>query len=95
MYQRDTNNINDGMNNDGEHSSTTTKKQKQNDNNNNSSSSKKQKKESKRLRRDSDRLDFQQHITETITNNVSSCLFMMDKRGFPTYLNPAAERITG
>lgn len=32
---------------------------------------------------------------ETITNNAASALFMMDKDGKPTFMNPAAKKITG
>ncbi|HEX4924223.1 MAG TPA: PAS domain S-box protein, partial [Bdellovibrionales bacterium] len=34
-------------------------------------------------------------LTKTITDNAASCLFMMDKRGHPTFMNPAAEKLTG
>lgn len=34
-------------------------------------------------------------INKTITDNAASCLFMMDKDGYPTFMNPAAEAITG
>lgn len=32
---------------------------------------------------------------KTITDNATSCLFMIDLYGHPTFMNPAAERITG
>ncbi|HYX31626.1 MAG TPA: PAS domain S-box protein [Oligoflexus sp.] len=31
----------------------------------------------------------------TVTNNAASCLFMMDRNGRPTFMNPAAMRVTG
>lgn len=40
-------------------------------------------------------LEYQAHITQTITQNAASCLFMMDHKGFPTFMNLAAERVTG
>jgi PAS domain S-box-containing protein len=40
-------------------------------------------------------LRHQFEITKTITDNAASCLFMMDKHGHPTFMNPAAERICG
>jgi PAS domain S-box-containing protein len=40
-------------------------------------------------------LRYQTQLTKTITDNTTSGLFMMDARGFPTFINPAAERITG
>jgi len=52
-------------------------------------------KRERKKKREAEKLDFQKHITETITNNVSSCLMTMNKKGRPTYLNPAAERATG
>ncbi|MFP5385992.1 MAG: PAS domain S-box protein [Bacteriovoracia bacterium] len=41
------------------------------------------------------RIDYQANITKTITDNAASCLFMMDKRGHPTFMNPAATTVTG
>lgn len=32
---------------------------------------------------------------ETVANNAASCLFMMDKQGRPTFMNPAAMEVTG
>lgn len=32
---------------------------------------------------------------QTITNNASSCLFLIDMKGRPTYMNPAAIKVTG
>ena len=32
---------------------------------------------------------------KTITDNASSCLFMLDKKGVPTFMNPSAEHTTG
>jgi PAS domain S-box-containing protein len=46
-------------------------------------------------RRAEEELARQSEITRTITENAASCLFMMDERGHPTYMNPAAEQVTG
>lgn len=40
-------------------------------------------------------LRFQSELTRTIAQNAASCLFMMDERGFVTYMNPAATDVTG
>jgi PAS domain S-box-containing protein len=40
-------------------------------------------------------LRFQLKLNETITDNAASCLFMMDSNGHPTFMNPAAKRVTG
>jgi PAS domain S-box-containing protein len=40
-------------------------------------------------------LRFQTQIIKTITDNTTSSLFMMDSRGYPTFMNKAAERLTG
>lgn len=40
-------------------------------------------------------LRYQSELTKTITDNAASCLFMMDERGHPTFMNPAAEVVTG
>ncbi|HET9238329.1 MAG TPA: PAS domain S-box protein [Oligoflexus sp.] len=37
----------------------------------------------------------QRQILQTITDNAASCLFMMDSQGHPTFMNPAARRLTG
>jgi PAS domain S-box-containing protein len=37
----------------------------------------------------------QSQLTKTITDNAASCLFMMDRQGHPTFMNPAAEAVTG
>jgi PAS domain S-box-containing protein len=34
-------------------------------------------------------------INRTMTDNAASCLFMMDNQGYPTFMNPAAETVTG
>ena len=34
-------------------------------------------------------------LNKTITDNAASCLFMMDKQGHSTFMNPAAETVTG
>jgi PAS domain S-box-containing protein len=40
-------------------------------------------------------LRYQSQITQTITDNATGALFMMDARGYCTFLNPAAEKMTG
>ena len=40
-------------------------------------------------------LRYQSGLTRVITDNAASCLFMMDERGHPTFMNPAAEAVTG
>ena len=40
-------------------------------------------------------LQRQLQLIKTITDNAASCLFMMDKQGHPTFMNPAAEAVTG
>lgn len=40
-------------------------------------------------------LEHQSRLTKTITDNAASCLFRMDKDGHPTFMNPAAEVVTG
>ena len=40
-------------------------------------------------------LQRQSQLIKTITDNAASCLFMMDKQGHPTFMNPAAEAVTG
>jgi PAS domain S-box-containing protein len=37
----------------------------------------------------------QSQLTKTITDNAASCLFMMDRQSHPTFMNPAAEAVTG
>ncbi|MFC1480220.1 PAS domain S-box protein [Candidatus Omnitrophota bacterium] len=37
----------------------------------------------------------QLQLMKTITDNAASCLFMMDVKGHPTFMNPAAEKVTG
>jgi PAS domain S-box-containing protein len=34
-------------------------------------------------------------LNKTITDNAASCLFMMDENGHATFMNPAAEEVTG
>lgn len=41
------------------------------------------------------KLQAQLNLTKTITDNAASCLFMMDNKGYPTFMNPAAEKLTG
>ncbi|KAI9137084.1 hypothetical protein BKA69DRAFT_1128530 [Paraphysoderma sedebokerense] len=49
-----------------------------------------------RQRRGSDReLRYQTQLIKTITDNTTSGLFMVDVEGRPTFMNPAAEKITG
>ena len=38
---------------------------------------------------------YQSELTRTIADNAASALFMMDARGRPTYMNPAAVAMTG
>jgi PAS domain S-box-containing protein len=40
-------------------------------------------------------LRYQLAVTKTITDNAASCLCTMDARGYPTFVNPAFERVTG
>jgi PAS domain S-box-containing protein len=40
-------------------------------------------------------LNYQRQLLQTITDNAASCLFMMNKDGHPTFMNPAAEKLTG
>jgi PAS domain S-box-containing protein len=47
------------------------------------------------LERALDALQYQSQLNKTITDNAASCLFMMDERGHPTFMNPAAEEVTG
>jgi PAS domain S-box-containing protein len=55
--------------------------------------------ETKRAKADGQRyyqeLQYQLQVTKAITDNAASCLFMMDARGHPTFMNLAAERVTG
>jgi len=37
----------------------------------------------------------QLQLNKTITDNAASCLFMMDKEGHSTFMNPTAETVTG
>jgi two-component system, chemotaxis family, CheB/CheR fusion protein len=41
------------------------------------------------------RIEESERILKTITNNTASSLFMMDQKGRPTFMNPAAEKLTG
>ncbi|MEA2463922.1 MAG: hypothetical protein QOJ98_1669, partial [Acidobacteriota bacterium] len=34
-------------------------------------------------------------LNKTITDNAAACLFMMDENGYATFMNPAAEEVTG
>lgn len=40
-------------------------------------------------------LKYQFGLNRVIAENAASCLFMVDVRGFATYMNPAAKRVTG
>ncbi len=40
-------------------------------------------------------LRYQYQITQTITDNATACLFMMDAQGCCIFMNPAAEQVTG
>ncbi|MCM2348684.1 MAG: PAS domain S-box protein [Bacteriovoracaceae bacterium] len=42
-----------------------------------------------------ERVKERTQLLKTITDNASSCLFMLDKNGCPTLMNPAAEKLTG
>ena len=42
-----------------------------------------------------EQLQYQLRLNRTITDNAVSCLFMMDVQGRPTFMNPAAEKVTG
>lgn len=42
-----------------------------------------------------DRLAYQSRLTKIITDNATVGLFMMDAQGRTTYMNPAAEKISG
>lgn len=42
-----------------------------------------------------DELHYQHQFTQTITDNAMVPLFMLDLKGFCTYLNPAAEKVFG
>lgn len=42
-----------------------------------------------------EKLRRQSQLIKTITDNAASCLFMMDRQGHPTFMNPAAEAVTG
>ena len=46
-------------------------------------------------KRAEEELAHQSNLTRTITDNAASCLFMMDKQGHPTFMNPAAVNVTG
>jgi PAS domain S-box-containing protein len=40
-------------------------------------------------------LQYQFGLNRVIAENAASCLFMVDVRGFATYMNPAAKQVTG
>ncbi len=48
--------------------------------------------ERKRLERNS--MQAKEHL-RAVTDNAASCFFMLDRRGVPTFMNPAALEITG
>lgn len=43
----------------------------------------------------SENLKYQAYLNKTITENAASSLFMLDENGHPTFMNPAAEKLTG
>ena len=47
------------------------------------------------LRRTEEELRVQNSVTRTITDNATACLFMTDMEGRVTFMNPAAERVSG
>ena len=47
------------------------------------------------LRRAEEELRVQNSVTRTITDNATACLFMTDAEGRVTFMNPAAERVSG
>jgi len=48
-----------------------------------------------RLTQAYERLEAQAAVTRTIAESIAAALFMVDTRGFPTYMNPAAEALLG
>ncbi|MFH1594133.1 MAG: PAS domain-containing protein [Candidatus Omnitrophota bacterium] len=52
-------------------------------------------KDKKQKNESQEELRRQLQLTKTITDNAASCLFMMDMKGYPTFMNPAAEKVTG
>lgn len=48
-------------------------------------------------RRNEDKAALQQQlqVTETLTNNATACLFLIDQDGLVTFLNPSAQDVTG
>jgi PAS domain S-box-containing protein len=51
--------------------------------------------EGRRLNQATMELQYQANLNRTITDNATSSLFMIDKKGYPTFMNPAAEKLTG
>ncbi|MDQ3520849.1 MAG: PAS domain S-box protein, partial [Gemmatimonadota bacterium] len=43
----------------------------------------------------SEKLEEQSYLTQTITDNATAGMFMMDVNGHPTFMNPAAQEMTG
>lgn len=40
-------------------------------------------------------LEYQSKLNKTITDNATSCLFMMNDKGYCTFMNPAGEKMLG
>lgn len=51
--------------------------------------------EGRQLSRATMELQYQANLNRTITDNAISSLFMINKDGYPTFMNPAAEKLTG
>ena len=51
--------------------------------------------DSTKLRRAEERLRFQLDLTKSITDNATTAIFMMDDKSRCTFMNPAAEQMTG
>ena len=45
--------------------------------------------------RNKEALDYQSKLNKTITDNATSCLFMMNQEGYCTFMNPAGEKMFG
>lgn len=51
--------------------------------------------EKKELQKAREALEHQSHLTRLITDNATACLFLVDEEGRCTYMNQAAEQVTG
>ncbi|WP_299758926.1 PAS domain S-box protein [uncultured Pontibacter sp.] len=49
----------------------------------------------KRVQQRTAELEYQNRITKTITDNATAAMFMMDEKGFCTFMNPAAVAMIG